>query len=536
MPGFWPGARFSIRRKNMAIGKMKDTDNGIILQMRGITKAFPGIVANSEVDFDLRKGEIHCLLGENGAGKSTLMKILYGLYKQDSGTIQYKGKPFVINGPADTLKQGIGMVHQHFMLIKPLTVAENLVLGNEPVRAGFLIDKKKAREELKASSATFGLDIDPDAKIMDISVGMQQRVEILKALHRGAEVLILDEPTAVLTPQETKELFVIMHKLVHDGKSIIFISHKLKEVMEISDRITVINHGRIIGSVNKADTSPGQLANMMVGREVELVVHKPDANFGKDALIAEGLTAANDRGLPALRGVSFKVRAGEILGIAGVDGNGQTELVQCITGMKKLSAGKVTLNGKDITNLSPKKCFEAGIVHVPEDRQKHGLVLEFSVAENMILQSYNKRPFSKGINLKWDVIRAYARKLIAEFDVRTPDEDTLAGSLSGGNQQKAILARELSRTPELIVVAQPTRGLDVGAIEYIHRRLVEERDAGKAVLLVSLELDEVMALSDRIAVLYEGKIMGTIDIEDATEEKLGLMMAGSMQAASEGVR
>ena len=507
----------------------------VILEMKGITKAFPGIVANSDVDFDLKKGEIHCLLGENGAGKSTLMKILYGLYKQDKGEIFYKGEPLVVNGPADTLRQGIGMVHQHFMLIKPLTVAENLVLGNEPMKYGFFIDRKKAKAELMEISTTFGLAIEPDAKVMDISVGMQQRVEILKALHRGAEVLILDEPTAVLTPQETKELFVIMRKLVHDGKSIIFISHKLKEVMEISDRVTVINHGKIIGSVETSQTSPSQLANMMVGREVELVVHKEPARPGEEKFKVDGLTAENDRGLPALRGIDFNVRAGEILGICGVDGNGQTELVQCITGMRRLSAGKVTLNGRDITNLPPKKCFDAGIVHVPEDRQKHGLVLDFTVAENMILQTFNKKPYSRGINLRWDEIKSYARKLISEFDVRTPDEDTKAGSLSGGNQQKAILARELSRTPELIVVAQPTRGLDVGAIEYIHRRLVSERDSGKAVLLVSLELDEIMSLSDRIAVIYEGRIMGTMDIKDATEETLGLMMAGSMPVSHKGV-
>lgn len=507
----------------------------LILQMKGITKAFPGIMANSKVDFELKKGEIHCLLGENGAGKSTLMKILYGLYKQDEGEISFKGKPLSVNGPADTLKQGIGMVHQHFMLIKPLTVAENLVLGNEPRRAGILIDKKKARTELLEISRAFGLAIDPDARIEDISVGMQQRVEILKALHRGAEVLILDEPTAVLTPQETKELFVIMRKLVRDGKSIIFISHKLKEVMEISDRVTVINHGKIIGTVATSDTSMRLLANMMVGRDVELVVQKKKAEPGPVTFKAENLVAENDRDLPALKGVSFEVKSGEILGICGVDGNGQTELVQCITGMRKLTRGKVTLNGKDMTNLPPRKCFEAGIVHVPEDRQKHGLVLDFTVAENMVLQTYNKKPNSKGMMLDWDAIKANARRLISEYDVRTPDEDTPAGSLSGGNQQKAILARELSRSPELIVVAQPTRGLDVGAIEYIHRRLIEERDEGKAILLVSLELDEVMALSDRIAVIYEGRIMGEMNIEDATEEKLGLMMAGSMPEARKGV-
>jgi len=531
--GLAPG--FPIRRDNMSYSAATEPNGQPILQMRGITKAFPGILANSDVDFELKKGEIHCLLGENGAGKSTLMKILYGLYKQDKGEILYKGRPLVVSGPADTLKKGIGMVHQHFMLIKPLTVAENLVLGNEPVKAGFLIDQKRAKAELLEISHNFGLAIDPDARILDISVGMQQRVEILKALHRGAEVLILDEPTAVLTPQETKELFVIMRKLIADGKSIIFISHKLKEVLEISDRVTVINHGRIIGSVETSKTTASQLANMMVGREVELVVQKSKAKPGKEAFRVENLTAENDRGLPALRGVSFDVKEGEILGICGVDGNGQTELVQCITGMRKLASGKVTLNGKDITNLPPRKCYEAGIVHVPEDRQKHGLVLDFTVAENMVLQNFNKKPFSSGINLKWDVIKSHARKLISEFDVRTPDEDTAAGSLSGGNQQKAILARELSRTPSLIIVAQPTRGLDVGAIEYIHRKLVAERDAGKAVLLVSLELDEIMALSDRIAVMYEGRIMGIMPIEEATEEKLGLMMAGSVPQASKGV-
>ncbi|MEA4884619.1 MAG: ABC transporter ATP-binding protein [Clostridia bacterium] len=495
--------------------------------MRGITKAFPGILANDAVDFTLKEGEIHTLLGENGAGKTTLMKILYGLYRAEAGTITVRGKEAQISEPNDALKLGIGMVHQHFMLIPQFTVAENLVLGDEPTHNLVFMDMKAAVARVREISEQYGLAIDPNAKVMNISVGMQQRVEILKALLRGADILILDEPTAVLTPQEVSELFTIMRNLRATGKSIIFISHKLKEVMAVSDRVTVISRGKVVGSVATSSTDTHQLARMMVGRDVELVVEKGPSNPGADVLVVDGLRVLDNRRLLAVRGVSFSVRGGEILGIAGVDGNGQSELIEAITGMRRAAAGTVVIGGKDVTNHSPRHVFEAGIVHIPADRHRHGLVLDFTVAENMILQQYYKPPFSRGGQLAWDTIHSEARRLIQEYDVRTPNEDVLAGSLSGGNQQKVIVARELSRKPNLIVAAQPTRGLDVGAIEFVHHRLVEARDAGKAVLLVSLELDEIMALADRIAVIYEGEIVGMLDRSEATEEQLGLMMAGA---------
>jgi len=495
--------------------------------MRGITKRFPGVLANDGVDFTLEKGGIHALLGENGAGKSTLMKILYGLYQADSGTISVNGQEVQIREPNDALRLGIGMVHQHFMLIQQFTVAENLVLGAEPRRRGIFLDMDTAVAKVKEVSEQYGLAIDPTARIADISVGMQQRVEILKALLRGADILVLDEPTAVLTPQEVSELFVIMRNLASRGKSIIFITHKLKEVMGISEHVTVIRRGRVVGALETAKTSVDELATLMVGRDVELVVEKGPARPGGDVLTIEDLQVPDARRLPAVRGVSLSVRSGEILGIAGVDGNGQTELVEAITGMRRATAGKVTLAGKDVTNSEPRKLFELGVVHIPADRHRHGLVLDFTVAENMVLQTYYRPPFSNRSRLNWEAIRREARRLIEQFDIRTPGEDVNASSLSGGNQQKVIVARELSRQPELVVAAQPTRGLDVGAIEFVHRKLVEARDAGKAVLLVSLELDEILALSDRIAVMYEGEIVGVLKREEATEELLGLMMAGA---------
>ncbi|MCR4425304.1 MAG: ABC transporter ATP-binding protein [Firmicutes bacterium] len=507
---------------------MSEPHDSPVLAMVGITKQFPGVLANDNVSLSLERGEIHALLGENGAGKTTLMKILYGLYQADSGTIMIRGREVSIREPNDALRLGIGMVHQHFMLIPPFTVAENLVLGAEPRTRGFLLDRREADRRVREISERYGLSIDAKAKIMNISVGMQQRVEILKALLRGADILVLDEPTAVLTPQEVHELFEIMRNLKAVGKSIIFITHKLKEVMQISDRVTVIRRGRVVGTRQTAETDTRELANMMVGRDVELVVTKGPAKPGAEILRVEDVHALSSRHLPAVRGVSLSVRAGEILGIAGVDGNGQSELVEVITGMRRAVSGHVSIKGREVTNLPPRKVFESKAVHIPEDRHRHGLILDFTVAENLVLQTYYKPPFSRGLGLSWDAIKSEARRLIAEFDVRTPDEDVLAKSLSGGNQQKVIVARELSRDPELIIAAQPTRGLDVGAIEFVHRRLVEARDAGKAVLLVSLELDEILALADRIAVMYEGEIVGVMDAKDATEEQIGLMMAGAL--------
>lgn len=506
---------------------MTESQRVPVLEMKGITKRFPGVLANDEVDFTLENGEIHALLGENGAGKSTLMKILYGLYQADSGTICVNGQEAQIREPNDALRLGIGMVHQHFMLVQRFTVAESLVLGAEPRRRGIFLDMDTAVAKVKEVSEQYGLAIDPTARIMDISVGMQQRVEILKALLRGADILVLDEPTAVLTPQEVSELFVIMRNLKARGKSIIFITHKLKEVMAISEHVTVIRRGKVVGALDTVATSVDELATLMVGRDVELVVEKGPADPGDDVLAVEDLQVLDARRLPAVRGVSLSVRSGEIVGIAGVDGNGQSELVEAITGMRRSIAGKVTLAGRDVTNREPRKLFELGVVHIPADRQRHGLVLDFTVAENMVLQTYYRPPFSTKSRLNWEAIRREARRLIEQFDIRTPGEDVSASSLSGGNQQKVIVARELSRHPELVVAAQPTRGLDVGAIEFVHQKLVEARDAGKAVLLVSLELDEILALSDRIAVMYEGEIVGVLDREEATEELLGLMMAGA---------
>ncbi|AZR72434.1 ABC transporter ATP-binding protein [Anoxybacter fermentans] len=497
-----------------------------VIEMKGITKVFPGVVANDNINFELKKGEIHALLGENGAGKTTLMKILYGLYRPTSGEIYVNGKRVDIDSPNKAIELGIGMVHQHFMLIPPFTVAENIVLGSEPAQMGVL-DTEEMIRQVEEISDRYGLSVDPRAKVQDISVGMQQRVEILKALYRGADILILDEPTAVLTPQEVQELIAIMDKLTEQGKSIIFITHKLKEVKAISDRVTVIRRGKVIDTVNTEDVDTHELARMMVGREVILEVEKEPAKPGETILKVENLHALNDRGLPALRGVSFEVRAGEILGIAGVEGNGQSELTEVLTGLRPLTEGSIEFRGEEVSRLTTRQRIEAGISYIPEDRHKRGLVLDYSLSDNMILGHHYKKPFAKGINLNYPVIHSNARELIEEFDVRTPNEEALAKNLSGGNQQKVIIARELSRDPDLLIAAQPTRGVDVGAIEFIHKRIVEQRDAGKAVLLISLELDEILSLSDRIAVIYEGQIVDIIDAKDATEEELGLMMAGA---------
>lgn len=498
-----------------------------ILEMKNITKKFPGVVANDNVNFSLNKGEIHVLLGENGAGKTTLMNQLYGLYQPTSGDIFINGNKVSVKNPNIAIEYGIGMVHQHFMLVEPFTVAENIVLGTEPTKnKGVSLDIKKAIEDVRKISNEYGLAVDPNAKIEDISVGMQQRVEILKALYKGAEILILDEPTAVLTPQEIEELGVILHNLTEQGKSIILITHKLKEVMSMSDRVTVIRRGKVIETLLTENTNTDILAELMVGRKVNLVVEKPEAKLGKNVLSVSNLKANDNRGIPALKGVDFKVKAGEILAIAGVDGNGQTELIEVITGLKKATSGEIILNDKEITNLKTRDIIDYGVGHIPEDRHKRGLVLNHTLAENFILGNHKEKPFANKGFMDYEKIHNHAKELIEEFDVRTPNELVEAKSLSGGNQQKIIVGRELFRDPKLLIAAQPTRGLDVGAIEFVHKRLVEHRDKGNAVLLVSLELDEVMALADRIAVIYDGKIVGILDIKDATERKLGIMMAG----------
>jgi general nucleoside transport system ATP-binding protein len=495
--------------------------------MKNITKIFPGVVANDNVNFSLKKGETHVLLGENGAGKTTLMNILYGLYQPTSGEIYINGELNKIKDPNVAIENGIGMVHQHFMLVPPFTIAENIILGTEPSKhKGLKLDMKKAIKDVMKISDEFGLSVDPNAKIQDISVGMQQRVEILKALYKGADILILDEPTAVLTPQEIEELGVILDSLKSQGKSIILITHKLKEVMSMSDRVTVVRRGKVIDTLNTVDTNTDELAELMVGRKVNLVVEKEKVETGHTILEVKGLKAKDNRGLPAIQGIDFEVKAGEILAIAGVDGNGQTELVEVLTSLRPAVGGSIKINGKDITKASTREVIESGVGHIPEDRHKRGLVLSHSLAENMILGNHHEEPFSKNGIMDYNMIHEHAKDLISEFDVRTPSEEVTAKSLSGGNQQKVIIARELNRDPVLLIASQPTRGLDVGAIEFVHKRLVDQRNSGKGVLLVSLELDEVMALADRIAVIYDGKIVGILNAEDATEKKLGIMMAG----------
>jgi general nucleoside transport system ATP-binding protein len=504
-----------------------------VVEMLNIRKEFPGIVANDNITLQVRKGEIHALLGENGAGKSTLMNILFGLYQPDQGEIRVNGKPVKITDPNVANRLGIGMVHQHFMLVQNFTVTENIILGSEPTKNG-KIDIQHAAKEIEELSKKYGLAVDPYAKIEDISVGMQQRVEILKTLYRGAEILIFDEPTAALTPQEIKELIQIMKRLIQEGKSIILITHKLKEIMEVCDRCTVIRKGKGIGTVNVAETNPDELASLMVGREVQFKTQKAEPKPGKEVLKIKNLVVHDARNIPVVNGLNLTVRAGEIVGIAGVDGNGQTELIEAITGLRKVKSGSIYLNGNDITNLPTRKITEMGVGHIPQDRHKHGLVLDFTIGENIVLQTYYKEPFSKSGILNYQKIYDKAKKLIQEYDVRTPSEITPARALSGGNQQKAIIAREVDRSPDLLIAAQPTRGLDVGAIEFIHKKLIEERDKGKAVLLVSLELDEVMNVSDRIAVIYEGKIVGVVDPKTTDEQELGLLMAGG-QKEREGV-
>jgi ABC-type uncharacterized transport system ATPase subunit len=500
-----------------------------VVEMRGITKRFPGIVANDKVNLVVKKGEIHALLGENGAGKSTLMNILFGLYQPDEGEILINEKPVQITSPNVANDLGIGMVHQHFMLVEPFTVTENIVLGSEP-RSGLKIDIEKAVKEVEAISNRYGLKVDPHAKIEEISVGMQQRVEILKTLYRGADILIFDEPTAVLTPQEIHELIEIMRNLVKEGKTIILITHKLKEIMAVCDTVTIIRRGKVIDSLAVRDTNEQELAGKMVGREVNFAVEKRELTRTEGCVLeVKDVVAYDNRGIPALNKINLQVYGGEIVGIAGVDGNGQSELIEVIAGLRKATAGQVLLNGEDITNWTARSIRERGIGHIPEDRQKRGLVLDFTVAENMVLNTYYEPPFSRRGILNHTEIEANANRLIDEFDVRTPGSHTKIRALSGGNQQKAIIAREVSHNPDLLIAAQPTRGLDVGAIEFIHRQLVEQRDKGKAVLLFSFELDEMLNLCDRIAVMYKGEIVGIVDPKETSEQELGLLMSGSVK-------
>ncbi|MCU0509988.1 MAG: ABC transporter ATP-binding protein [Anaerolineae bacterium] len=495
--------------------------------MRSIVKRFPGVLANAGVDFDLLPGEVHALLGENGAGKSTLMNVLYGLHVADEGEIFLRGKRVAFHSAADAIDAGLGMVHQHFMLVKPFTVAENIVLGRASPRAPFLEDRRAVEKRLIALSQQYGLQIDPSAPVWTLSVGEQQRVEILKALYRGADVLILDEPTAVLTPQEWTGLLAIVRRLQAEGKSIVFISHKLGEVLAVADRITVMRDGRVVGETRTQGTDKNTLARMMVGRDVMLVVPKGPASPGAPVLSVTEARADNDRGLPALQGVSLEVRAGEILGIAGVAGNGQTELEEVIAGLRPLTAGSVTVCGRP---LPARGGTVPGLAHVPSDRYGMAMLKDFSIAENLVLQNVGEPPFTSRGFLDRGAIGSNARNLVSDFDVRTPSIETMAGNLSGGNAQKMVLARELSRAPKVLLAAQPTRGLDVAAIEFVHNKLVEQRDAGVGVLLISTELDEILALSDRIAVMYEGQIVGIVDPNDIDVKDIGLMMAGQRAA------
>ncbi len=505
----------------------------VVLEAKGITKQFPGVLANDHVDFDLRQGEVHALLGENGAGKSTLMNILYGLYKADAGEVKVNGELLALASPKDAIHHGIGMVHQHFMLIPVFSVTENIMLGaetdhravqNEAVLTK--LDRKEVAQKVATLSDQYGFQINPTDIVGDLPVGVQQRVEIVKALYRKANILILDEPTAVLTPQEADDLFRIVRELTQRGVSVIFITHKLKEVLAIADRITVMRGGKVVGTAEPSETDEQQLATMMVGREVILTVDKEDAQPKEEVLKVEGLRVRDQRDLETVRNVSFAVRAGEVLGIAGVQGNGQTELAEALTGLRHAEGGKINLAGKDLTGQSPRAFTETGLAHIPEDRQKHGLVMTYTIADNLILCDYYKLPFSQRGVLQQTAIDTNARELIKEYDVRTPSPYVAAGKLSGGNQQKVIVARELSRPVKLVIANQPTRGLDVGSIEYIHKEIILMRDRGVAVLLISAELDEIMALSDRIAVMYRGEIVTTVDAKKVTREQLGLWMAG----------
>ncbi len=499
-----------------------------VVEMKDITKRFPGIIANSCVNFTLRQGEIHALLGENGAGKSTLMSVLFGLYQAEEGEIFIRGAKVDIKDPNIATKLGIGMVHQHFKLVHNLSITENIILGVEPRNRWLQVDLAKGRAEVVALSKRYGLTVDPDELIENITVGMQQRVEILKMLYRNAEILIFDEPTAVLTPQEIDDLILIMRNLIKEGKSIVLITHKLKEIIAIADRCTVLRRGECIATVDVAQSNSEELAEMMVGRKVNLFIEKKEIERRETVMKIRGLSVKDAKGLPAVKNLNLDIRTGEILCIAGIDGNGQSELIQALTGLCPSCEGTIEFLGKEIQQNKIRERTEMGLGHIPEDRQRYGLVMDFALKENMVLQSYFKEPFSTRGRLNKDTIREYSDKLIEQYDVRSSlGSDTLSGSLSGGNQQKAIIARELDRSPALLLAAQPTRGLDVGAIEFIHRCIEAERDKGKAILLFSLELEEVLSLSDRIAVIYEGEIVGILDSKDATENELGLLMSGA---------
>ena len=501
-------------------------EENVVIEMLNVTKAFGNFKANDNINLKVKKGEIHALLGENGAGKSTLMNILSGLLQPTSGVIKVNGKEEDIASPTIADKLGIGMVHQHFMLVDDFTVTENIILGKETSQAGVL-NNKKAQKMIKDLSNQYRLYVDPKAKVADISVGMQQRIEILKTLYRGADILIFDEPTAVLTPQEIDELMSIMKGLAAEGKSIILITHKLDEIKQVADKVTVIRKGQSIGTVNTPTTSKQELADMMVGRSVIFKTDKTESNPKDVVLEIDDLHVKESRGLEAVKGLNLKVRAGEVVGIAGIDGNGQSELIQAITGLRKVESGTIRLSGEDVTNLPPRRITETGLGHIPEDRQRHGLILPMTLSENISLQSYYKEPLSKNHFLNEDEMDKFAVRLIKEFDVRTQSERSTAGSLSGGNQQKAIIARELERQPDLLIAAQPTRGLDVGAIEFIHQRLVNHRDAGHAVILMSFELDEILNVSDRIVVMYDGNIVAEVKPSETSERELGLLMTGS---------
>lgn len=496
-----------------------------VIEMRDITKVFGGFVANDKINLHLRKGEIHALLGENGAGKSTLMNMLAGLLEPTSGEIAVNGQVVNLDSPSKAASLGIGMVHQHFMLVEAFTVAENIILGSELTKNGVL-DIAGASKEIKALSERYGLAVDPSAKVADISVGAQQRVEILKTLYRGADILIFDKPTAVLTPSEIDELMAIMKNLVKEGKSIILITHKLDEIRAVSDRVTVIRRGKSIETVEIAGATNADLAEMMVGRSVSFKTEKQASKPKEVVLSIKDLVVNENRGVPAVKNLSLDVRAGEIVGIAGIDGNGQSELIQAITGLRKVESGSIELKGDSIVGLHPRQITELSVGHVPEDRHRDGLILEMMISENIALQTYYKEPHSKNGILNYSNITSYAKKLMEEFDVRAASELVPAAALSGGNQQKAIIAREIDRDPDLLIVSQPTRGLDVGAIEYIHKRLIEERDNGKAVLVVSFELDEILNVSDRIAVIHDGKIQGIVSPETTNKQELGVLMAG----------
>ena len=500
--------------------------NNPVVEMRGITKKFGDFTANDRIDLTVHQGEIHALLGENGAGKTTLMKVLYGLLQPNEGEILVRGERVEMDNPNVAISHGIGMVHQHFMLVQPFTVAENIILGQETLRGAGVLARARAVSDVEELSARYGLKVDPNRKIQDISVGMQQRVEILKALYRGADILILDEPTAVLTPQEIEDLVEIMNSLTEEGKTIVVITHKLREIKMVADNCTIIRRGKYIDTVNVSQTTEQELASKMVGREIQLEVEKKPANPGEVALSIENLVVKDSRGINAVDGFSLEVMKGEILALAGIDGNGQTELIEALTGIREVDSGRVVLGGRELQNTPPRDIFRAGLASIPEDRQRRGLVLDYTVAENLVLQIYGDEPYSRRGVLNREAISEYARELIRNFDVRPPEEHYLARELSGGNQQKVIIAREVTNDPDVLVASQPTRGLDVGAIEYVHAALVEQRDRGKAVFLVSLDLDEVLNVADRVAVIYEGRVVGVVNAGETDEHELGLMMAG----------